>query len=183
MNGFFTPFSFRWNILNYGRIKNNVRAQDARYEQLLVNYQNTVLEAAKEVEDGLVGFLRSQKQSQFLDEAVTASKRASDIALLQYEKGLVDYTRVLNTQQSLVFQEDSLATSQGDIVRYLISVYKALGGGWQILEGKNIIPAQTAEIMQERTDWDGQLEPISLLDNPRQPQAEKDVKLISKPRW
>lgn len=161
ITSFFTPFSFRWDIFNYGRIKNKVRAQDARFEQRLVVYQNKVLQAAREVEDALVGFISSQKQAHFLSDAVKAAERASELALLQYKEGLIDYTPVLNTQQALVFQQDSFATSRGDIVGYLIALYKALGGGWQIRIGKDIIPEQIAETMRNRTDW-GDLLQISM---------------------
>jgi NodT family efflux transporter outer membrane factor (OMF) lipoprotein len=181
--GFFTPFSFRWDIFNYGRIKNNVRIQDARFEQLLVTYQNKVLEAAREVEDGLVGFIRTQQQEMFLDDAAKAADRATQVALLQYKEGLTDYTRVLNTQQLLVAQQDTLASSQGDIIRYLIAVYKSLGGGWESRVGKNIIPEKTLEIMRERTDWGNLLEPISLPDKLEQPPTGKDVKVFNKPKW
>jgi NodT family efflux transporter outer membrane factor (OMF) lipoprotein len=180
---FFTPFSFRWDIFNYGRIKNKVRVQDARFEQSLVSYQNKVLHAAKEVEDALVGFVRSQKQAHFLADGVTAAQRASELALLQYKEGLIDYTPVLNTQQVLVSQEDSLATSRGDIVRYLIAVYKALGGGWQVRIGKDLIPEQTAETMRNRTDWGELLQPVSLPEKIEAPPTGQDVKLLHKPRW
>ncbi len=181
--GFFTPFSFRWDIFNYGRIKNNVRVQDARFEQLLVTYQNKVLEAAREVEDGLVGFIRSQQQEKFLADAAQAADRATQLSLLQYREGLTDYTRVLNTQQLLVAQQDSLASSRGDIVRYLIAVYKSLGGGWQSRVGKDIVPEKTIEAMGKRTDWGNLLAPISLPAEIEQPPTGKDVKPFNKPRW
>lgn len=181
--GSFIPFSFQWNIFNFGRIKNNVRVQDARFEQLLVNYQNSVLEAAKEVEDGLVGFVRSQKQAVFLTDAAKAADRATQLALLQYKEGLVDYTRVLNTQQALVLQQDSLATSRGDIVRYLIAVYKAIGGGWQIRLGKDIIPEENLKAMENRTDWGNLLTPVSLPTERKEPPTGKDVKLLHAPKW
>jgi NodT family efflux transporter outer membrane factor (OMF) lipoprotein len=183
LTSFFTPFSFRWDIFNYGRIKNKVRVQDARFEQQLTIYQNKVLEAAREVEDALIGFIRSQKQAQFLADAVIAAQRASELALLQYKEGLIDYTPVLNTQQVLVSQEDSFATSRGDIVRYLIAVYKALGGGWQIRIGKDLIPEQTAETMRNRTDWGELLQPISSSEETEPPPTGKDVKLLNKPDW
>lgn len=181
--GFFTPFSFRWDIFNYGRIKNNVRVQDARFEQLLVTYQNKVLEAAREVEDGLVGFIRSQQQEKFLADAAQAAHRATQLSLLQYKEGLTDYTRVLNTQQLLVVQQDSLASSRGDIVRYLIAVYKSLGGGWQSRVGKDIVPEKTIEAMGKRTDWGDLLKPISLPAKIEQPPTGKDVKPFNKPSW
>ncbi len=181
--GFFTPFSFRWDIFNYGRIKNNVRVQDARFEQLLVTYQNKVLEAAREVEDGLIGFIQSQQQEKFLADAAHSADRATQIALLQYREGLTDYTRVLNTQQLLVAQQDSLASSRGDIVRYLISVYKSLGGGWQSRAGKDIVPAEIIEAMEKRTDWGDLLTPISLPAKMEQPPTGKEVKVFNSPQW
>ena len=181
--GFFTPFSFRWDIFNYGRIKNNVRVQDARFEQLLVTYQNKVLEAAREVENGLIGFIRTQQQEKYLDDAARAADRATQIALLQYKEGLTDYTRVLNTQQLLVAQQDTLASSRGDIIRYLIAVYKSLGGGWESRVGKDILPAKTLDTMRKRTDWGGLLDPVSLPAKMEQPPTGKDVKPFNKPEW
>jgi len=183
VTSFLSPFSFRWDILNYGRIKNNVRVQDARFEQLTVSYQNKVLLAAKEVEDGLIGFIKSQQQAAFLSDAVKAALRASELAALQYKEGMIDYTPVLNTQQALVLQQDSLASSRGNIARYLIAVYKALGGGWQIRAGKDIIPEQMAEEMQKRTDWGNLLQSISLPEDVEQPPTGKEVKLLNKPEW
>ncbi len=180
--GFLSPVSFSWDILNYGRIKNRVRVQDARFEQLLAGYQNKVIEAAREVEDGLVGFIRSQEQAKYLFDAVGASQRASDVALIQYEEGLVDYYSVVITQQSLVSQQDSLATSQGDIDRYLIAVYKAMGGGWQIRLGKELIPEQTLKVMRDRTDWGKILEP-TLPDEQQDLPTGKEVKLFNRLKW
>ena len=150
--GLITPF-FKWNIFNYGRIKNSVRAQDARFEQAVTSYQNTALAAAREVQDGLQGFLRSQQQVEFLDSAVKATSRATELALIQYREGATDYTRVLNTQTSLLQQQDSLTTARGQVVTNLVATYKALGGGWQIRENDNYVRPDLIDAMQERTDW------------------------------
>ena len=150
--GFFTPF-FKWNIFNYGRIKNNVRVQDARFEQAITSYQNAALAAAKEVQDGLQGFLRTQEQVGYLHSAVTASGRAADLALVQYREGATDYTRVLNTQTSLLQQQDALASARGQVVSNLVATYKALGGGWQLRQDDNFVRPDTIDLMQERTDW------------------------------
>ncbi len=182
--GFFTPFSFRWDIFNYGRIKNKVRVQDARFEQSLVIYQNKVLHAAKEVEDALVGFVRSQKQAHFLADGVTAAQRASELALLQYKEGLIDYTPVLNTQQVLVSQEDSLATSRGDIVRYLIAVYKALGGGMADPYRKR--PYTGADRRNHAEPYRlGRTVAAGFFTRKKieAPPTGQDVKLLHKPRW
>lgn len=151
--------SVTWNIFNYGQISNNVRTQDARLQQLLINYQNVVLRAAAEVEDASVGFVQSQQQSKFLDDSVASAKRSVDLAVIQYRDGAVDYTRVLNTQQSLVAQQDQSTTVRGDIARYLVDMYRALGGGWQLREGKDFVPDSIKEVMKKRTNWGGLLTP------------------------
>ena len=150
--GFITPF-FKWNIFNYGRIKNNVRVQDARFEQAVTAYQNTALAAAKEVQDGLQGFLRTQEQVAALQKAVTASGEAVKLALSQYNQGATDYTRVLNTQTALLAQQDALTSARGQVVSNLIATYKALGGGWQLREGNSYINPDVIDTMEERTDW------------------------------
>jgi NodT family efflux transporter outer membrane factor (OMF) lipoprotein len=150
--GFITPF-FKWDIFNYGRIKNDVRVQDARFEQLVISYQNAALAAAREVQDGLQGFLRTQEQVAYLEKAVTASARASELALVQYREGATDYTRVLNTQTSLLQQQDALTTARGQVVANLVATYKALGGGWQIRQGNNYISSDMVDDMEQRTDW------------------------------
>ena len=89
----------------------------------------------------------------------------------------------LNTQQLLVTQQDSLASSRGDIVRYLITVYKSLGGGWQSRAGKDIVPEKTIEAMGKRTDWGDLLTPISLPAKMEQPPTGKEVKVFNTPEW
>jgi NodT family efflux transporter outer membrane factor (OMF) lipoprotein len=150
--------SFRWNLFNYGRLKNIVRIEDARFEQLLVNYQNVVLQAAREVEDALVGFVRSGEGAGFLQESVEAAKRASELAMIQYREGVVDYQRVLDTDRFLTEQQDSYTATRGDIALNLIALYKALGGGWQMRLGKDVVPASIKEEMDQRTDWGDLLE-------------------------
>jgi NodT family efflux transporter outer membrane factor (OMF) lipoprotein len=170
--------SFTWNILNYGRIKNNVRVQDARFQELAVNYQNTVLRAAREVEDAMVAFLRTQEEAKFLLSSVRASKRSVDLSLLQYREGLVDYQRVLDTQRFLTRSQEAYTATRGDIVINLVAMYKALGGGWQIREGKDFVPEQIKVEMQQRTDW-GKL--LSLEE--QEPPPEEDRKLWRSPDW
>jgi len=144
---------FSWSILNYGRIKNDVRVQDARYQQTIIRYQNSVLLAAQEVEDAMTAFLSAQRQSTELAVSVKSSNRSVDLSLIQYRDGVTDYTRVLNSQDFLVQQQDTYTAVRGDIALSLISMYKALGGGWEIREGHNFIPVEMREQMEQRTDW------------------------------
>ncbi len=158
--------SVTWNIFNYGRIKNNVRVQDARLQQLLVNYQNTVLQAGQEVEDAMVGFVQTQRQAEFLKLGVKAAKRSVDLSLVQYRDGATDYTTVLDTQRSLVSQQDQYTATRGAIVQNLVGIYRALGGGWQIREGNDFVSEKTQEVMRERTDWGGLLDPKAVENIP-----------------
>ncbi len=150
--GFISPL-IDWNIFNYGRIKNNVRVQDARFQQLVVTYQNVVLNAAREVEDGLISFLRSQDEVAELEKAIAASEKSVELSTYQYEQGLVDYQRVLTSYTSLLGQQDNVAIAQGNIARGLIATYRALGGGWQLHQGQPWVHPETMQVMSERTNW------------------------------
>jgi NodT family efflux transporter outer membrane factor (OMF) lipoprotein len=123
---------FTWNILNYGRLSNNVHLQDARFKELVTTYQNTVLSAAQDVENGMVTFLRAQQRAKSQAASVADAKKAVNISLAQYSAGAIDLTRVTLLQQNLVPLEDTLAQAQGEIATGLIQVYRALGGGWEI---------------------------------------------------
>jgi NodT family efflux transporter outer membrane factor (OMF) lipoprotein len=156
---FFGGPSFSWNLFNYGRIKNRVRTEDALLQQLIVNYEDTVLRAHQEVEDSLVGFLRKQEEAGFLLDSVKASQRSVDLSMLQYKEGLVDYQRVLDSQRFLTDQQDAWTATRGDVILNLVSMYKALGGGWQIREGKEFVSKDNIEEMEQRTDWGDLIEP------------------------
>ena len=145
--------SFVWPFLNYGRIKNNVRVQDARLQQALVAYRETVLQAAREAEDAMASFIGGRKQNRILAQTVASAIRSNELSTLRYSEGFSDYERVLNAQQALFQQQQRYITNQGDIVRALIALYKALGGGWQDHDGLPRIAPETLETMEQRTDW------------------------------
>jgi NodT family efflux transporter outer membrane factor (OMF) lipoprotein len=124
--------AFKWPILNYGRIVNNVRAHDARFQQKVANYQQTVLNASAEVEDGLVTFLRAKLRSRDMDNAVSTETEAFLEVLAQYKGGLIDYNRVALIQERLVERQQILVETRAQDAQGLVQVYRALGGGWQI---------------------------------------------------
>lgn len=134
----FTPRSFtgvlfptlNWPVLNYGRIRNNVRGQDAQLEGAELQYQQTVLSAGREVEDALVGYLQAQQQAAYLEQSVRDAQRSVELAILQFESGVIDFNRVFNTESTLATLQDQLATTRGNIALNLIQLYKAMGGGW-----------------------------------------------------
>jgi NodT family efflux transporter outer membrane factor (OMF) lipoprotein len=154
-NSFFYSFgpAFKWNLFNYGRLKNQVRIQDARLQQLVTAYQNTVLDAAREVEDSMTGYIYAKREAEYVRQGVTSSKQSMEMAMLQYEEGFVDYQRVLDSTRSLTQKQDQYAQLRGKIVTNVIALYKALGGGWQIRDGKEYLPSEIKEQMEDRTDW------------------------------
>jgi NodT family efflux transporter outer membrane factor (OMF) lipoprotein len=160
--------SFSWDIFNYGRIRNRVRTEDARFQELVASYRNTVLRAAQEVEDSITSYLRGQEQVSFLAESVAAARRSTDLSLIQYRDGDVDFIRVLDSERFLVQQQDNLAAAQGNVVLNLVSLYKGLGGGWQIRDGKPFVPPDIQKEMITRTNWDG-----ILPEQPAQPPEER----------
>ncbi|MCH6582762.1 MAG: efflux transporter outer membrane subunit [Proteobacteria bacterium] len=153
--GFLGPF-FSWNIFNYGRIKNNIRVQDARFQQLLINYQNTVLTALAETENAIVAYLRSHEQANFLGKSVKAAQRSVQLSLIQYREGTTDFDRVLNTLTFLVEQQDKFTATTGDIATNLVAMYKALGGGWQVRGERKIedyVPEEDKQQLRARTKY------------------------------
>ena len=129
--GTITP-NFKWNILNYGRIANNVHLQQAKTQELIATYQNKVLTAAQEVQTALRGFLRSQEQAESLARSVKAAVAAADTGLQVFTTKQADANRLYTLDNTRVQQQDNLAVAQGNVALNLISVYRALGGGWQI---------------------------------------------------
>jgi hypothetical protein len=116
----------------------------------------------QEVGDALTGFLQSQKSMIRLAEAVEAAKQSANLASIQYQSGATNYTTVISAQQSLLTDQDSLTVAQGAVSQGLIAVYRSLGGGWELREGKPFLPADITTAMGKRTDWGGLLEPAAV---------------------
>jgi NodT family efflux transporter outer membrane factor (OMF) lipoprotein len=148
-----------WALFNYGRITNAVRVADARFQQLLVAYRDTVIKAAQEVDDALAGFLDGQEAAVLSQNAVTSAKRAVELSLAAYQEGAVDYQRVLDAERALLDQQTSLTDASTGVVTSLIALYKALGGGWEVRQGAPIVPEETQREMKARTDWGDMLSP------------------------
>jgi outer membrane protein TolC len=166
-----------WPIFNYGRIKNTIRVEDARFQQLLVSYRNTVIKAGQEVEDALAGFLNAQKAVVFDQNAVTATQRSMEIALRQYQEGATDYQRVVDSQRSLLAQQNVLTQTSSSVATSLIALYKALGGGWELREGQPVVSEAMQREMKERTSWG------DMLSEPRSPESERKMSApTSKPK-
>jgi NodT family efflux transporter outer membrane factor (OMF) lipoprotein len=122
----------QWKILNYGRLLANVRFEDARFQEVVARYQQTVLAADADVEDALIAFIKLHDRVKFLQQSVEASRDGVGIAMANYQQGRVNFVVVSTLQVALLEQENLLAQAQGDLAVSLIQVYRALGGGWQI---------------------------------------------------
>jgi NodT family efflux transporter outer membrane factor (OMF) lipoprotein len=176
--------TLQWNILNYGQITNNVRVQDAKFQELLIDYQNAVLKAQQEVENGIAEFEQSRDEAGFLQKSVVAATGAVNIALAQYKEGTADFTAVLTAEENVYKAQNSLALAQANIPLGLIKAYRAMGGGWEVRTGRDFVPPATRDEMAKRTDWGKLLAPDVLL--PRAPDlpAPEDVgPLVRPPEW
>jgi len=168
-----------WNIFNYGQLTNNVRVQDARFQELLITYQNTVLTAQQNVEDAIVAFVRSQERAEFLSRSTEAATGSLALAVDQYRVGTTDFTTVLVGQQSLLSEQDNFASALSSVANNLVAIYRALGGGWEIREGTDIVPPEVKKIMAKRTNWGNLLNPAAYMP-PSGEERRSDVRL---PDW
>ena len=145
--------SFRWALFNYGRIENNVRTEDARFQLLIGRYEDAVLRAQAEVENAIAGYIGAQRQIVLLNDSVAAATRAVEVAEAQYRGGTADYTRVLNTQDFLQDEQDRLVSTRGAVALNLVSLYRALGGGWELRADEVLVDEKIKEQMRRRTNW------------------------------
>jgi len=126
--------SFHWNIFDSGRIRQNIEVQSALQEQALLSYESSVLGALADVENALVAYANEQMRRQSLVEGALAAQRAVTLSKNQYTSGIIDFQNVLNAQRALFSLQSQQAQSDAAVTSNLISLYKALGGGWTSLE-------------------------------------------------
>lgn len=119
-------------IFHAGALRQNVKVQNALVDQALATYEATVLSAFEEVENALVAWSTEQRRHVALVDAATSARAARELALVQYNAGLVDFQTVLNADRQQIASEDSLAVSDGELTANLIRLYKAFGGGWSV---------------------------------------------------
>lgn len=134
--------ALRWPIFQGGRIRSNIRLQEALTDEQLAAYQGAVLIALEDVENALVSFNREQATRSSLSDAVVANKRAVELSQQLYRAGLADFQRVLDSQRNQALAEESLAAREALVVQALIRLYKALGGGWEVHEPRQQPPQQ-----------------------------------------
>jgi NodT family efflux transporter outer membrane factor (OMF) lipoprotein len=129
--GFVAPV-VDWKLLNYGRLLNNIRKQDALFQSLAARYQESVLRAGREAEDGMITFLKAREAAAKQREALAAATRSTALVQIQYQEGTADFNRVFVLQKNEVDQQISLNDDVGAMTHGMIQLYRALGGGWQL---------------------------------------------------
>lgn len=156
--------TLRWDILNYGRNLNRIRTQDAKFQELVWRYRNTVLVANQETENGLASFLYSQELVRSQARAVEALRKSVELSLIQYREGTVDFNRVFLLEGYLVQQELQLAQARANVVLGLIEVYRALGGGWQIRTADDSEPLElpVAPVPEPRVPAEEMPKPVEM---------------------
>ena len=120
-----------WNLLEGGRLRANVRVQQARAAQAFDSYRQTVLTALEDAEDALVGYAKEQSRRQSLAQSERASAAALHLATELYRSGLTDFLTVLDSERTLYGAQDALVESTRAASLDLVQLYKALGGGWE----------------------------------------------------
>jgi outer membrane protein TolC len=150
--------SLRWNIFNYGRIKNAVRLKDALFEERLAAYNKTVLKALGEVSNAAEGYRLLGRQIAENTRALKAVLRAFNLSATQYNDGLVGYQRLLTSVEQLTRTQDLHAQLRGLRAQQAVLFFKAIGGGWQATNGKRYLPSSRTDAMRKRTDWDEMLD-------------------------
>ena len=125
-----------WPIFHWGAIKNNIKVQGAKQEQLLAAYEQTVLQAVGEVRNALTAAVSERSRNESLKRGVEAAKTALDVANDKYKNGLTDFNNVIGAQRALLSLSESYAISEGQITSDVVRIYKALGGGWAPMDAE-----------------------------------------------
>lgn len=153
--------SFTWNLFDHGSIRSNVRVQDARLQQALENFENVVLQAAQEIDNAALSLLKVREQLEPQRGSLVAAQRSLELANINYKEGYADFQRVLDAQRSVAAQASNELSIQAQLIASITSLYGALGMGWESQSIEEMLPEETLETMEARTNWADQIrEPL-----------------------
>jgi len=130
-----------WPLLDFGRLDALVDIQEQRTHEAYVTYRKTIIVAVEEVDQGIKQYRLDLTQQKTLGVALTASRRAVDLAMERYERGVTDFLNVLDAQRQEYALEDQNAVAEEISVLQYVAFYKALGGGWELYDELPPIPA------------------------------------------
>jgi len=145
--------NFLFPVFYRGTLVQQVRVQDTIFQQSILNYQNVVLNAQREVQDALSVISTSQSASADLARAVKAAKQAASLALERYVSGQNDYNTVIVAQQALQRVQNASVQSQTSTLLGYVAAFKSLGGGWSGDMILPVLPAEMVATMTQRTNW------------------------------
>ncbi|MBV8780765.1 MAG: TolC family protein, partial [Phycisphaerae bacterium] len=155
--------SISWPIFDPGRIRANIDVQNALQREALATYQQAVLNALQDVKSSLMAYAKEQVHRKALQDAVVANRKAVDISHTLYVQGLTNFLNVLDAERSLLSSEDALVRSDSAVSTDLVSLYKALGGGWEHLDPDLSLIIPTRESAAPTTQ---PTEPVGILGPP-----------------
>ena len=142
-----------WNVFDFGRIRGNVRLQDARLQESIEVFQNSVLQAAREIDDAAISVVKTAERQLLLDDALRAAERSLELANKRYQEGYADFQRVIDAQRVLFAQAEQQLLNQSAHISAVIELYTSLGGGWTDMSLEQMIPESVRDKMQDRTNW------------------------------
>ncbi|MDY6823898.1 MAG: efflux transporter outer membrane subunit [Thermodesulfobacteriota bacterium] len=127
-----------WPIFQAGAIRANIKVKTSQQKQALLAYEAAVLAALEEVENALMAYGQELDRRHSLETAADSSRQAAELAQNKYDAGLIDFTVLLDAQQTRLSYEDEMVQSRASVSMNLVRLYKALGGGWTSLAGGEI---------------------------------------------
>jgi len=142
----------RWELFSGGKIRGQIKVEEAKTEQLLAGYEKTVLNALAEVENSLVALRQEDIRRGLLQIAVDASQQSVELVHTQYVEGLTDFQSYLDAQRVLFDQQDSFASSRGQVFTNLVNLNRALGGGWSLDDPDPDLPVEEDAVAANEGD-------------------------------
>lgn len=118
-------------IFEGGRLRANLKLQEAYQKEAAIRFQKTVLSAWHEVDDALTAYQTEQARRDHLVRAEADNRRAVGLAQSRYREGVADFLTVLETERLLLGTQQQLQASSTNVSENLVAIYKALGGGWE----------------------------------------------------
>jgi outer membrane protein TolC len=121
-----------WPVLDFGTLDARVDIADLAAHELLLNYRQTILIAVQQVSDAIASYAAQQDRLKNLDRALSAARDATKLATDRYDRGLTDFLNVIDAERQQFDIEEQYVAAQQAAAQQLITLYKALGGGWEL---------------------------------------------------
>jgi NodT family efflux transporter outer membrane factor (OMF) lipoprotein len=124
--------SVYWPVLDFGTLDAIADIAELRAHEVSVSYKQTILTAVQQVDDAIASYSAQQGRLKNLDRALIAARQATKLASDRYNRGLTDYLNVLDAERQEFDLEEQYVNAQQTAAEQLVTLYKALGGGWEL---------------------------------------------------